>query len=195
MNIESQALFPVPFFRSVYPSAEELKEQVVPLFLDIEKNDKNPVRYSFNGYTNYENNSQIIDHTELSDLKKFLGTSVQSIHTSLGLPGNVHFTGSWFAINRQYSYHEKHNHLPDIWSGVYYVQANDADAGLTFCNPNHTSNWPFARIETYNEYTTPEITCKASTGVLYVFPSYLEHKVNQQLNDSERIMIAFNMGI
>ena len=32
------------------------------------------------------------------------------------------------------------------------------------------------------------------TGSLIIFPSHLSHKVDQQLVDKERIMVAFNYG-
>jgi uncharacterized protein (TIGR02466 family) len=195
MTLESQGIFPVPFFREVFPNSENLKNSIVPKLLEIEKNDKNPIKYSLNGYTNYNPQEQILDHKDLVELKSYILSAAQEAHISIGLGGELKFSNSWFAINRKYSYHEKHNHLPDLWSGVYYVKANLNDSGLTLCNPNFENNWPFMSISQPNYYTSSEITCQAETGVLYIFPSYLNHKVHQQTNDSERIMIAFNMVV
>jgi uncharacterized protein (TIGR02466 family) len=195
MQIEGKGIFPIPFFRTVYNNSINLKNSVMPVFYDIEKNDVEPVSYSLNGYTNYNTTTQILDLNELVDLKNFIVSSVQTAHESLGFQEKLKFSNSWFAINRKFSYHEKHNHLPDLWSGVYYVSAGLDDPGLTLCNPNFSSNWPFMSVLYPNEYTSAEITCQAETGVLYIFPSYLEHKVNQQKNDTDRVMIAFNMVV
>ena len=46
--------------------------------------------------------------------------------------------------------------------------------------------------------TSDGVTLKWETPVVgdfYIFPSYLLHKVNQQMVDKERITVAFNYGI
>lgn len=195
MDFQRQDIFPVPMFRAVYPKAQELKSTIVPTFLDIEKNDKEPTQYTANGYTNFDKNQQTLEMPELEDLRNFIGTTVQRANQFAGLKGGVYFTGSWFSINRQHSYHERHNHLPDVWSGVYYVQADHLDSGLSFTNSNTLSNWPGVPVERTTDYNSPVVTCGVETGVLYIFPSYLWHSVDQQKIDQERITIAFNMRV
>lgn len=193
MQVERQDVFSVPLFRNTYDNADFLKSQVKPLLYKIEQDDKEPAYYPKNGYTSYKTNSNILDLPELSDLKTWIGITAQSIHKNMGLAGNVYFTGSWFTINRQYSYHERHNHMPDTWSGVYYLQAEQGDSGLTVVNPNKDANWPNCPVEKLNDFTSPSIITKVETGTLIMFPSYIPHKVEQQQDDRERISIAFNL--
>lgn len=195
MNFERQDIFAVPVFRGFYPKAEELKNDIVPLFKKIEKEDKNPIRYSANGYTNFRSNGHILALDELKELREWIGNIVAKASGTIALDGNIQYSGSWFSIMRQYSYHEMHNHLPDVWSGVYYVQADEKDAGLTFINKNQESNWPRSPVKELNGYNSPVIKVPVQTGMCIIFPSYLNHKVDQQLEDKERIMIAFNFFV
>ena len=193
--IEKQYIFPVQVFRAVYDNAQELQKKIVPEFLAREKSDESPVRYSANGYTSYGVDSDILNDPLLEDLKGFADLCVQQCHKETKLAGVPKLTNSWFSINRKYTYHEEHNHLPDCWSGVYYVQADQDHPGLTLVNGNQKSNWPKTGITELSEANSPTVTCAALTGSLIIFPSYLWHKVDQQMTDKERITVAFNYGI
>lgn len=192
MNIQTHNLFPIPICRNYYDKHQELAQKLIPHLLEIEQNDKNPVKYSNNGYTTFGKGENILDLEEAEDLKKWISDTVNLFSSSAGVDGEFVYHDNWFAINRQYSYHEQHNHIPAVWSGVYYVQANENDSGLTFINKNLESNWPWGSTQDY-EALKYNATMPISAGVLYVFPGYLEHKVDQQLIDQERIMISFNM--
>lgn len=190
--VEHIDIFPVPIFRSTFNNAISLQTSVVPILKDIELNDSDPVRYSTNGYTSY-GKSNVFELEELNELKTFICSNVYDINQRIGINNNIELKGGWFSINRQHSYHEMHNHIPDIWSGVYYVQASTTDAALTFANKNLNSNWPYTSSMNTN-YTSSVVNCSVETGVLYIFPSYLNHKVDQQIEDNERITISFNFG-
>ena len=192
MNIQTHNLFPTPICRNYYDLQESLAEKLVPKLLDIEREDNDPVHYSINGYTNYGKDSNTLDLEECESLKSWIVETVNFFSHEIGVPGEFVLHDSWFAINRKNSYHEQHNHLPSVWSGVYYVQANENDAGLTFVNKNLESNWPWSATAN-NESLKYNASMPISSGIVYVFPSYLDHKVDQQMVDQERIMISFNM--
>jgi len=164
-------------------------------FLQEKKSDQSPVKYSANGYTSFGVSHKILNDPLLNDLKMFIENCVQECHKETNLAGTPILGDSWFSINRKYTYHEEHNHLPDIWSGVYYVQADQDHPGLTLVNGNQKSNWPRSRVTQLSESNTPTLVCAVETGSLLIFPSYLWHKVDQQMVDKERITVAFNYGI
>ena len=184
---------------TTFDLAEVLRKEMVPFFKDIEVTDTRSQdgKYPSGSYTSFFNNEDIIGLPQLDILRNFIKETVQDMHQSVGLAGELKFTNSWFSINRKHSYHETHNHCPDIWSGVYYLQADPNDATISFINNNLVnSGWPYAAFKVTNtDHVTSQVNCPVSTGLLLVFPSYLQHKVNQQEVDSERITIAFNMSV
>ena len=191
--IEKQFIFPTQVFRAVYDKSQELQRAVMPLLLEKEKKDNSPVRYTANGYTSY-GAENILTTAGFEDLKNFIDSAVQECHKETKLQNTPLLKSSWFSINRKYTYHEEHNHLPDTWSGVYYIQADQDHPGLTLVNPNMKANWPRVNVSEINETNSPNVTCAAMTGSLIIFPSHLHHKVEQQMVDKERIMVAFNYG-
>jgi uncharacterized protein (TIGR02466 family) len=188
--IEKQFIFPTQVFRAVYNNAQDLQKSVVTELLAKEKTDTSPVRYTANGYTSYGSES-ILENPLFEDLKNFIDACVQECHKETKLQHTPSLKSSWFS---KYTYHEEHNHLPDTWSGVYYIQADQDHPGLTLVNPNMKANWPRVNVSELNEANSPNVTCAATTGSLIIFPSHLHHKVEQQLTDKERIMVAFNYG-
>ena len=120
--------------------------------------------------------------------------SVVEAIKDMGMEGYANMTGSWFNINRKYSSHGNHNHIPDVISGIYYVKANKDDARITFHDQNKVSNWPW-RGSTNPTFTIRTKSFVPKMGTLYLFPSFVEHSVEQQLKDQERISISFNTFI
>jgi len=193
MNIQTHNLFPSSICRNYYDPQESLAKSLIPVLLDLEKEDQSPTQYSNNGYTNFGKGIKILDLKESASLKNWIIETVNFFSNEIGVVGEFILQDSWFSINRKHSYHESHNHLPAVWSGVYYVQANENDSGLTFVNTNLESNWPWG-VTLNNESLKYNATMPVSSGVAYIFPGYLNHKVNQQTAEQERITISFNLG-
>ena len=198
-NMESMFLFPVPLFKFDYQSTEESKNIIIAQIKEIESTDSTDIslKYSQGSYTSFYNRTDILDEDCLQNLKHFVQESVEQAHKHCGLGGGLQFTQSWANINRKYSYHEQHHHCPNIWSGVYYVQAQDNDATICFVNSNIiNSSWPYKADKIYNnDLNSSQTVCRVTTGMLLIFPSYLQHKVSQHMSDNERISIAFNMDL
>ena len=197
--METQFLFPLPLFKFEYPRANKLQTSIVNRIKKIEEEDTVDIsqRYSPGSYTTFYSKTELFKEPCLQDLAKFVHSAVTTVHTHTGLSGELNFTQSWANINRKYSYHEQHHHCPNIWSGVYYVQAQDNDATICFMNSNILdSSWPYKATKVYhNDLNSSQTVCRVHTGMLLIFPSYLPHKVSQQLADTERVSIAFNMDV
>ena len=194
MSFEIYNIFPAPVVMGQYENHASIKEVLLPKFYEYEKSTPCE-NYWHGGYTSYGSDEQVLFWDECEDLTNFIGNSVANFHSHIGLIGNVALQNSWFSINRQYALHEKHNHLPSTWSGVYYVQCDEEDSGLTFVNKNLDSNWPYSSRSEPNEYNSSVNTFQPQTGTLILFPSYLNHKVEQQTTENERVTIAFNFGV
>lgn len=193
MSIVKQDLFAIPIYFTEYENCNELIDPVKSYINEIEEN---LVEYTSNGVTTYGEDNNVLDNLDfLHNLRDFIGNSVSEISNDIGLNSEVYFTGSWLTKNNKHSFHEPHNHLPDIWSGVYYVQANKNDAPITFLNNNFNDNWPYRRFTRETEYSYSTCSYPPETGRLVVFPAYLWHKVDQQIVEQDRITIAFNMKI
>ena len=193
VEVHTLNAFTVPIFALKYNDCENLKNTVIPTFKSIEDSDSDKIYYE-NGYTNYTPGSNVLELNALEELKNFIEVSVNEVHRKLNLENQVYLINSWFSVNRKNSMHERHNHLPAVWSGVYYVQATNNDGNITFFNDHLKSNWPYCKTDINNPLTRQIFTIQPETGLLLIFPSYIEHQVHLNNTDNERISLSFNFG-
>ena len=50
-------------------------------------------------------------------------------------------------------------------------------------------------INQYNEISSEAIKMEPEEGKLLIFPAYLQHSVEENLSDDDRIVISFNVDI
>ena len=102
---------------------------------------------------------------------------------------NVKPTISWVNITNQFEFHHRHWHPNSFISGVLYLQGDDEDK-ITFFNPNK-HQYDVNPTE-WNGFNTASWWMPAKTGTLYLFPSSLEHMVENKETNNQRISLAFN---
>lgn len=196
---ELLAMFPTPLLRKKWTESDN-NSKMKNLFLDIEKKfpmDSN-LHLTNTYYTSYNKtlDKPLMEYDVMKPFVNFLSDSIQKLNQFMNFDGEHKFKirDMWFAINRQNSYHETHTHSPAIWSGVYYVQADDKDASLNLYSPTTSDNhWANNIVNEFNDFTTNQAVFTPETGMLNVFPGYLKHSVAQQTVDQDRIAISFNV--
>ncbi|MFT4888801.1 MAG: hypothetical protein ACI8V0_003040 [Pseudohongiellaceae bacterium] len=100
---------------------------------------------------------------------------------------------SMFAnINPKYSFHPEHLHPYSHISGVFYVKSDANSPAIGFKDPR-AARWMMPPAA---DGMRPENAFHAKLapepGKLFLFPSWLEHSVAQNLSDRERISMSFN---
>ena len=53
-------------------------------------------------------------------------------------------------------------------------------------------HWPVGLVEKHNFITTPYIKFTPKPNMLLIFPSWLQHKVAENLKNDTRISLSFN---
>jgi uncharacterized protein (TIGR02466 family) len=97
---------------------------------------------------------------------------------------NKTFNGGWIDL---------HNHSPNMFSGVFYVDMESDEMGnIFFQNPNH----PLLAMQPQtdpNRNAMNTDTVKVRSGDLIIFPSWLNHGVHENTTDNTRMSIAFDI--
>ena len=110
-----------------------------------------------------------------------------------GLLGNL-----WVNINGYKDSNFLHHHPGCLVSGVYYIKTHEDCGNITFYHPSHTllvHDWLKSESNEYNSYNSCTWWYPSIEGVLYIFPSWLEHGVHPNLNKKEkRISVSFNIS-
>lgn len=100
-------------------------------------------------------------------------------------------SNSWFNIQENGSELLEHSHPLSIVSGSIYINVDQDSSSLHFSNPNPYNN--FQEISHYTEYTFRNYWFKPEIGQLLLFPSWLRHGSNREVNNTpNRIVVGFN---
>jgi uncharacterized protein (TIGR02466 family) len=144
---------------------------------------------------NYDTkDSYVLNNPELSDLKADMQTLVDAHFQNVYKPlpdVKLVVTQSWANYTNKDEYHHTHYHQNSFLSGVLYIQTN----------PNNTDQIRFHDpIRNQFALTCTEWTAlnsdswrlQVENGVVFLFPSFLQHDVPKVEGNTERTSIAFN---
>jgi len=117
---------------------------------------------------------------------------MNDVYKEMSLPKPVDHINYWFNINHRGNYNNSHRHPNSYFSVVYYVKVPNNSGDIVFERPDHMMD--YLPIVVPNENTWGSYTFTPEEGMLLVFPSYLNHRVemNKAEGDDERISIALN---
>ena len=115
-----------------------------------------------------------------------------------GMDGVQHISNMWFNINRYKDYNDPHNHPNCAFSGVYYVSIPNKGGNTVFENPlidvMSFANYGLS-FNKWNSYNSSIVWKKAKDNLLFIFPSWLKHRVDPNYSNEDRISISFNTVI
>ena len=118
--------------------------------------------------------------------------------TVMGIEQNFRITTSWINKIPKGDWIQQHSHENSVISGVYYIQTTAECSPIIFNKPFLYTNFVHQTIKiTFdekikNQFNTEYIGISPKSGDLLLFPSWLEHTVNNQQPDVDRIGLAFN---
>ena len=108
--------------------------------------------------------------------------------------GKYQVVGMWVNINKPNSYNATHMHPTCDLSGNIYIKT-PKNCGITFFeDPRnlHRMAEPYNNIM-QNRHTYRQVNYVPESVIILFFPPWIQHGVEQNLSDEDRISIAFNM--
>ena len=170
----------------------ELKNYI---YQEQEKNPEGIKKSNFNGW-----------HSESFDLKnENLKNFINEISKNIGAAVNdmgwdleaqiVKITNMWAIINKNKAFNERHHHGNSALSAAYYVKAENNAGNIVFFDPRQANVFHHPSAKKANDLNGQIKSITPKAGALVLFPSYLEHKVEENLSDEERIVVSFNVSL
>jgi uncharacterized protein (TIGR02466 family) len=105
-------------------------------------------------------------------------------------------TGMWAVVNSPGSSNRLHNHPFNYLSGVFYLQVPKDSGSLIFHDPRPQSEvLSPPKKQGENLHTAHRVTWEPKQNDLLVFPSWLQHEVEINNSQEERIVISFNIQL
>ncbi len=129
------------------------------------------------------------------DLFNEINNRVKKIEENLSLSKELKFHNCWYNVNGLGSFNRPHVHPGAVVSGVYYISIPKNSGSIVFVNNDlNDFNDFYGLVNKYNEYNSPNWIIEPKENTCVLFPSYLTHYVEPNLNKKERISISFNYG-
>ena len=101
----------------------------------------------------------------------------------------------WAIINTGGAANLRHQHGNSTISGAYYVRAPKNSGDIVFYDPRPAPVYSHPNVVNPNLLNAQVNGITPKEGALVLFPSYLDHSVNENKSDEERIVISFNIRI
>ena len=141
---------------------------------------------------------------EYNDITKWIFAKAEEVFKDQGYDPNSEpvCDNMWANINKKYSHNRNHTHPGALWSGVYYIQAPKDSGRLWFTDPRGEPHMIMPRYKKRPSFTWREVYYEPIPGRLLIFPAWLVHEVEPNLNkefendDNRgwRYSISFNLN-
>ncbi len=136
----------------------------------------------------------LTENKKFNLLHKWILKQVQEYIMKLGYTDNkVKCVSSWFNIYNQYDYQERHEHLPNDISAIYYLETPKNSGNIKF-NSHEPSGVKYCFLQD-NPLTWKSYWIKPKPGMLLIFKSNLSHEVQQNRSSKQKISMALNFKI
>ena len=158
--------------------------------LNLKKEDPKGRKISNNG--GWQSNFFTQIQKPFEKLFNNINKSILTIQNKLKLKNKLVLDNYWCNINYLGSFNKPHRHNGSIVSGVYYVKVPKNSGNIVFTQPYILAM--YQELYEFNQYNSETWNIAPEENKCLLFPSYLEHYVESNLNKKERISISFNYG-
>jgi len=190
--------WPTPIFFTEHPDPSELNKQLEKDIYNWSKNHDGE-RFVRSNRGGWHSPTDMNDRPEYAEITDWIVSQVQRIKTdglALHPSTDLILDNMWANINSKYDYNVRHNHPHANISGVYYVTAPEPKSKIWFHDPRQSYSMTELNHDADSKINRPDlwhdVHFDPTPGKLILFPSYLDHTVEQNMSDDARISISFN---
>jgi len=130
-------------------------------------------------------------------LLKTIEKEANYLAEQIGIRNNLKINNFWINVNSYKNTNMPHSHPHSILSGSFYVKIPKDSGLIVFRHPisNLMDSYWINNIVNFTEFTSCTWRFTPNENDLLIFPSWLEHYVEPNMNKKEeRISIAFNLS-
>jgi uncharacterized protein (TIGR02466 family) len=140
--------------------------------------------------------SKFLNEYSCSELVQKISENVNQYFSNIGIKGpiNLNIKNSWVTFSDRGNYTQTHHHQSCDISGIYYYKTSGKDGNLYFRTPTKYMEISNIFSRSSSDYSSQDYEITPVTGMIILFPSWLDHGVRSNSSDSERISISFNIN-
>ena len=105
----------------------------------------------------------------------------------------IELTGCWANVLGKGAAHRLHNHPNNFLSGVYYVRTEPGADTINFHDPRNQTGIIRPPVVELTAENTDQVVVSVKNGTLLLFPAYLQHSVDANRSEKDRVSVSFNL--
>ncbi len=188
--------FPTPVWTLQLDDYQSINEQMYKFIKSTQSKDQQGISKSnIKGWHSRDFNMQ---ENEPKNFIKFILPAIEQVITDMNWEKqkqSININNMWAIINTGGSANLRHQHGNSTISGAYYVRAPKNSGDIVFYDPRPAPVYTYPKAVNPNLLNAQVNGISPKEGALVLFPSYLDHSVNENLSNEERIVISFNITI
>ena len=188
--------FPTPVWTLQLDDYQSINEQMYKFIKITQSKDQQGISKSnIKGWHSKDFNMQ---ENEPKNFIKFILPAIEQVITDMNWEKqkqSININNMWAIINTGGAANHRHQHSNCTISGAYYVRAPKNSGDIIFYDPRPAPVYTYPIAVNPNLLNAQVNGISPKEGALVLFPSYLDHSVNENLSNEERIVISFNITI
>ncbi len=189
-------LFPTPVWTTQINNYKKMNEDMYHYIKNIQNKDNLGINKS--NVKGWHSNDFDLNKSEPQNFIKFIFPYIEQVMNDMKWEKKkqiAKINNMWAIINTGGSANLRHQHGNSTISGAYYVRAPKDCGDIVFYDPRPAPVFYHPNLESVNLLNAQINGVTPKEGGLVLFPSYLDHSVNENLSNEERIVISFNIRI
>ena len=183
-------LFPTCVWEYELSSAADLNRELSTAIEDLRASTTSRSRES----GTWQSVGDLHKRPEFKNFMEVIIAAASGILEYLKIPSEgIVVTNCWVNVNYQGYAHHRHTHPNNLLSGVYYVKTPPGSGKIVFEDPRPQAGVLVPSFSEITPQNSARHSFEVAEGRLLFFPSWLQHSVEAQAAEEERISIAFNM--
>ena len=194
--IKPKLFFPTPVWALQIENYKQVNEEMYNYIKNLQEEDQVGINKSnIKGWHSKDFN---LDDREPKNFISFIFSYIEQVMVDMNWDKQkqiAKINNMWAIINTGGSANLRHQHGNSTISGAYYVRAPENSGDIIFYDPRPAPVYSHPNAISPNSLNAEVNGVSPREGALVLFPSYLDHSVNENKTSKERIVIIFNIRI
>lgn len=187
--LQSYDLFPTRIWQArlgaLVPHFERWTEGVLAMRAASPKPAGRTVRHGWNS-----EDMAVLDQPEFAPLREAVRAACATVLTEMGQGSKAFSLQSWINLHDRGGFNHLHLHEGALLSGSFYLKVPPGAGDFVFRDPRPGVIHGAVKGAVANGHS--DVRLRPSTGLLVLFPCWMEHYVEVHESDEPRIAISFN---
>lgn len=194
--IKPNLFFPTPVWTLQIDNYKNINEEMYTYIKELQNKDQ--IGISKSNLKGWHSKDFNLNEKQPQNFISLIHSSIEQVMHDMNWDKQkqiAKINNMWAIINTGGSANLRHQHGNSTISGAFYVRAPENAGDIIFYDPRPAPIYSHPNALSPNSLNAQVNGISPKEGALILFPSYLDHSVNENKSNEERIVISFNLRV